>query len=304
MISLLLFVWGVNYLKGKDVFSRQIVFYAVYDNVGGLLETNPVSVSGVNIGQVDRIAFHPDGSGRVVVRALIDRQINIPVNSEAIIAATDIFGFKGLEVNLGNDTNTIKSGDTLTGFFKASPGEVITDEFDKIKDQASLITAQVDSVLTSINSILSTRNRTMFDNIVQNLEISTATLNNTMQHIDMITQKEADKLSNIMTGIESIVANFEDNNETIDQVIKNLADVSDILVSEEFVSAIENAGEAMESLRIIMHNIEQGQGTAGLIMQDETLYHKLTESSEQLELLLEDIRENPGKYFRISVFGR
>lgn len=304
MISLLLFVWGVNYLKGKDVFSRQIVFYAVYDNVGGLLETNPVSVSGVNIGQVDRIAFHPDGSGRVVVRALIDRQINIPVNSEAIIAATDIFGFKGLEVNLGNDTNTIKSGDTLTGFFKASPGEVITDEFDKIKDQASLITAQVDSVLTSINSILSTRNRTMFDNIVQNLEISTATLNNTMQHIDMITQKEADKLSNIMTGIESIVANFEDNNETIDQVIKNLADVSDILVSEEFVSAIENAGEAMESLRIIMHNIEQGKGTAGLIMQDETLYHKLTESSEQLELLLEDIRENPGKYFRISVFGR
>lgn len=304
MISLLLFVWGVNYLKGKDVFSRQIVFYAVYDNVGGLLETNPVSVSGVNIGQVDRIAFHPDGSGRVVVRALIDRQINIPVNSEAIIAATDIFGFKGLEVNLGNDTNTIKSGDTLTGFFKASPGEVITDEFDKIKDQASLITAQVDSVLTSINSILSTRNRTMFDNIVQNLEISTATLNNTMQHIDMITQKEADKLSNILSGIESIVANFEDNNETIDQVIKNLADVSDILVSEEFVSAIENAGEAMESLRIIMHNIEQGQGTAGLIMQDETLYHKLTESSEQLELLLEDIRENPGKYFRISVFGR
>lgn len=304
MISLLLFVWGVNYLKGKDVFSRQIVFYAVYDNVGGLLETNPVSVSGVNIGQVDRIAFHPDGSGRVVVRALIDRQINIPVNSEAIIAATDIFGFKGLEVNLGNDTNTIKSGDTLTGFFKASPGEVITDEFDKIKDQASLITAQVDSVLTSINSILSTRNRTMFDNIVQNLEISTATLNNTMQRIDLITQKEADKLSNILSGIESIVANFEDNNETIDQVIKNLADVSDILVSEEFVSAIENAGEAMESLRIIMHNIEQGQGTAGLIMQDETLYHKLTESSEQLELLLEDIRENPGKYFRISVFGR
>lgn len=304
VLSLLLFVWGVNYLKGKDVFSRQVVFYAVYDDVGGLLETNPVSVSGVNIGQVDRIAFHADGSGRVVVRALIDRQINIPINSEAIIAATDIFGFKGLQIKLGDAPQHISSGDTLTGFFKASVGEVLSDDFENIKDQAAVIVAKVDSALTGITNILGATNVEKIESTIESVNQSMLSLKNTTHRIDETMVQELDKLSKIITSIESITGNIENHNETIDHIIKNIADFSDILVAEELLSAIHDAGEAMESLSNILLSIEQGKGTAGLLLQDEMLYRKLTESSEQLELLLEDIRENPGKYFRISVFGR
>ncbi len=304
VLSLLLFVWGINYLKGKDVFSRQVVFYAVYDDVGGLLETNPVSVSGVNIGQVDRIVFHPDGSGRVVVKALVDRQINIPINSTAIITATDVFGFKGLQINLGDDIRHISSGDTLSGFFKASVGEVLSDDFENIKDQAAAIVAKVDSALTAITGVLSAANIERIDNTLESFKQSMSSLENTTHRIDKSMEQELDKLSNIMSSIESIAGNIENHNETIDHIIKNIADASDMLVAEELLSAIHDAGEAMESLRNILHTMEQGRGTAGLLLNDELLYRKLTESSEQLELLLEDIRENPGKYFRISVFGR
>ncbi len=304
VLSLLLFVWGINFLKGKDVFARQVVFYAVYDNVGGLLETNPVSVSGVNIGQVHGITFHPDGSGQVIVKAMIDRQISIPVNSEAVIAATDIFGFKGLRINLGDAARHINSGDTLTGLFQASAGDVLSDEFENIKNQAAVIVAKVDAALTGINNVLSAANIEKIDHTIESFKQTMSLLQKTTHRIDGSIEQELDKLSNIMTGIESVTENIKSHNETIDHIITNISDFSDILVAEEFLSVINDAAVAMQSIRNILHAIEEGKGTAGLLLSDEMLYHKLTESSEQIELLLEDIRENPGRYFRVSVFGR
>ncbi len=302
--ALLLIVWGINYLKGKDIFTRQIVFYAVYDEVSGLLSSNPVTVSGVKIGQVDRIRFLPDGSGRVLIRAVVDRQIKIPVNSTAFIAASDIFGYKELQIGLGDHDNFIKSGDTLKGVFKPSFAEALAQQLEPLQDQAQSFVDRLDSIVTSVNSILSHDNKAMINESIQSLQESLNSIEHTARVIDKTVEDESARLSQMFKMAESIISNIENNNESIERIIQNFAAISDTLASDEVSNTIANAAEALESLNNIVTKIEHGEGSAGLLLNDDELYEKLKGSSEQLELLLEDIKNNPKRYFNISVFGR
>lgn len=302
--AILLTIWGINYLKGKDIFTRQVVFYAVYDEVSGLLASNPVTVSGVKIGQVDRIRFMPDGSGRVLIRAVVDQQIKIPVNSSAYITSSDIFGYKEIQIGLGDNRNYIKSGDTLTGVFKPSFAEALARQMEPMQDQAQSFVEKLDSIITSVNSILSPDNRLIINESIQSLQQSVHSIENTARVIDQTVEDESERLSQIFKMAESIISNIENNNESIDRIIKNFEGISGTLASAEVSNTITNAAEALESLNKIVQKIERGEGSAGLLLNDDELYQKLQGSSEQLELLLEDIKNNPQRYFNISVFGR
>jgi phospholipid/cholesterol/gamma-HCH transport system substrate-binding protein len=302
--SLFLIIWGINYLKGKDIFTRQIEFYAVYDEVNGLLSSNPVTVSGVKIGQVDYIRFMPDGSGNVLIKAVIDRQIAIPVNSIAYIASSDIFGYKELQIALGDNKRHIQNGDTLKGIFKPSFGEALASQSEPIQEQVKSFVNKLDSIITSVNSILGPDNRMMINNSIQSLQLSLASIENTAQTVDKTIGNESARLAHILEIAESVISNIENNNESLGRIITNFEEISDTLASENVSTTIVNAAEALTGLNNMIKRIEQGEGSAGLLLNDEELYHKLKESSTQLELLLEDIRSNPKKYFNISVFGR
>ncbi len=302
--TLLLFIWGINYLKGKDIFTRQIAFYTVYDHVSGLLESNPVTISGVTIGQVDRIAFHPDGSGRVVLTAVVDRKINIPDNSIAVIAATDIFGFKELQIILGDSPNYIQRGDTLEGDFQPSIGEALANQFEPFSQQAKGLVSKADSLLTSINKLLHEENQTNLNKSIEHLRKSLETFEQSGQRLDHFMESEAARIATILAGIESVTNNIEDNNEDIAAIINNLSEFTDVITGEQFAAIVQNTGETFSELRMIMEKINKGEGNAGMLLADDSLYHNLKESAIQLELLLEDIRKNPKKYFNITVFGR
>lgn len=303
-LSLFLVIWGINYLKGKDIFTRQIVFYAVFDEVTGLLVSNPVTLSGVKIGQVDRINFFPDGSGKVLVTAVIDRQIPIPLNSLANIEATDIFGYKELKIQLGDAGNYLASGDTLKGFYNPSFAEALAKQLEPIQKQATAFADKLDSIITAVKSILGEENRLLVQQSIQSMQAGMASIENAAESLESTLEIESDRISNIFGLVESIITNIDNNNESLERIIQNFADISDTLASEQMVATIAGASEAIQSLNMVINRIEQGEGSAGLLLQDDSLYINLQKSSLQLEKLLEDIRNNPGKYFNISVFGR
>ena len=106
-MALFLFIWGINFLKGTDIFTKQLVFFAVYEETNNLIETNPVSISGVHIGHVDKIFLHPDGSGHVVVKCIIKRAIEIPDNSIARLNSSAITGSRHIDMILGDSPENI-----------------------------------------------------------------------------------------------------------------------------------------------------------------------------------------------------
>lgn len=302
-ITLLIFIWGVNFLSGRDIFTRQITFYAVYEQVGGLIESNPVRISGVRVGQVDRIYFHPDGSGNVIVECVVDRQMQVPSNSVARLVS-DLLGTREIEIILGDSPMPMQEGDTLGSSAQATIAEEVTRQMLPFKNQAESLLAQVDTVLAVIQYTFSPQTR---DNIVSSIESISNTLNSlesTTQMVDTVLAEQISKLSVILSNAESITTNISQNNDAINNIINNFSAVSDTLAAAQIGQTFANASKTMEDFAQVVERINSGEGTMGLLLNDEELYRNLESSSQQLEILLQEITANPRKFFNISVFGR
>jgi len=302
-LALFLFVWGINYLRGTDIFTRQIRFYVVYDEVSGLMETNPVIINGVNVGQVHRIAFHPDGSGNVIVSATVDRQIDIPANSKARLTS-EIVGTNKIIVELGDHPDPISSGDTLAGIKDPGITEQIEYQIGPLRDRATDLIERADTLLFSFNQLLDEQNRERITSGIDSFQQAMASMKSAAHQLETTMHSEAERISRMLEHAEAITRNLDDNRTVINHILENMSEVSDQLASEEFQQTIRGASHSVSELSQILEKINRGEGSAGMLIQDESLYHNLSNASDELEKLLEDIRKHPGRYFRISVFGR
>ena len=106
-------LWGLNYLKGKDIFSSSNEYYALYENVNGLVASNAVILNGFKVGQVAKLEFLPDHSGRMLATLRINSDVFVPKNSVARIVSSDLFGSRAIEIGLSDQTNPALDGHTL-----------------------------------------------------------------------------------------------------------------------------------------------------------------------------------------------
>jgi len=303
-VTLFLFVWGLSYLKGKDILGRQLTIFAEYDNVSGLVETNPVVVSGVKIGQVDRIYFHPDGSGKIMVRMIVGRDIGIPVNSVARLTGADFMGFREIDIILGDSRVNVFNGDTLATLTSASLTEEVSQQIAPLKHQAENLLAQIDSVLAVVQNIFNAETRENISQSIESIKQTIVTIEKTTATVDTTFSRQASRLAVILSNAESISNNLRQNNEAITNIIQNFSELSDTMAALEIAKTMEDVNKTMEALSAAMDKINRGEGSLGLLVNDEELYRNLETSSKQLELLLEDIRQNPRRYINVSVFGR
>lgn len=279
VVSLLLFIWGVNYLKGTDLLQRQQIFYVIYPKVDGLIESHPVSVNGVKIGQVNKIGFHRDRTGRVLVECIISPDIDIPVNSQAILRSASLIGGYEIVLQLGDSNTIMQHSDTLTGVIQPSIQDDIAAQLDPFKEQSAIILARFDTLLTSLNMVFDHENRT-------NLSQSIGEINKSLRHI------------------ESIAENINNQEQNINKIVDNLAAITDSIAALEIKSVLDQTSKSIESLQQVLSSVNEGEGSLSRMLHDERLYQNLERSSHELELLLEDIRNNPRKYFNFSVFGK
>lgn len=304
VLAIFLFVWGLNYLKGKDIFTQQIKFYAIYDDVTNLIESNPVLVSGVSIGQVNRISFLEDGSGRILVENIISQDIPIPDNSVAMLTGESLTGSREIVIRLGDSPQFINDGDTLASGLESSIKEEVSQLVTPIKERADELFGQIDSVMVVFQAIFNEQTRVNITQSFQSIQQTLVNLEKTTNRMDQTIDRESTRISNILSNAESISENLKNNNETLSNIITNFSSISDSLAAANLTQTMLQAEQSVTNLNHVLEKIENGEGTMGMLVNDDQLYNNLEASSQQLELLLEDIRKNPGSYIRISVFGR
>ncbi len=304
VLTVFLFIWGLNYLKGKDIFTRQIKFYAIYDDVTSLIESNPVLLSGVTIGQVNRISFITDGSGRILVESIVSRDIPIPDNSVAMLTGVSLTGTREIVIRLGDSSRLISDGDTLASDQQASIQDEVSQLVAPIKERAQELFGQIDSVMVVFQAIFNEQTRVNITSSFQSIQQTLENLEKTTDRLDQSIDREATRVSNILRNAESISQNLKDNNETLTNILANFSSISDSLAAANLTQTLYQAEHSVTNLNSILEKIEKGEGTMGMLVNDEELYNNLEASSRQLELLLEDIRRNPGNYIRITIFGR
>ena len=302
IVALALFIWGFNFLKGFNLFKEQRVIYAVYDQVSGLTKANPVSVNGLKVGQVSDIYFEPDFSGKIIVEITVETEIPIPANSVALIYSSDLMGSKAINLMLGDDLNYINSGDTLSTRVEASLKEAVNQQIQPLKLKAEELILSIDSVVTVIKSIFNEKAKENLSNSLASIQQTFANLESASSNLDTLVASQKTRLAQIMFNLESITNTIQDNEDNIDNILTNFSTLSDSLAQAHIPETFANINRVADDVAVIVDKINNGEGSIGMLVNDENLYKDLQETAEQLHLLLEDIRVNPKRYVRFSLF--
>lgn len=304
IVGVALLYLGINYLKGNAVFTKERIYYSVYDRINGLQPSNPIVINGFVVGQVKSVKMMSDTAHSLLVELVIkEKNLHIPVDSRARIQSSGLLGSKEVELILGKKTEMAAVGDTLFNSIESGLMESVNKEILPLKVKTEQLISDIDSIITIFQVILDEDTRSDLTKSLGSIRSAIQSLEVTAFRLDTMVVEEKVKLSSIFSHIESISGNLEANNAALTNVIQNFSSLSDTLMASNIKSVVDNAANAMAEVSSITEKINDGEGTMGMLINNDTLYSRLSSASNQLDLLLEDIRVNPDRYVRVSVFG-
>ncbi len=303
-LAIACFIYGFNFLKGRDLFSTQRKFYAVYSNIDGLVEANPMLINGFKVGIVGKIVLANDTSGSVIVTLLMDNEANIPKNSIAKVVSSDILGSKAVQLILGSGTVYAQNGDTLISAQEDDLKTAVNKTIAPLQEKAVGLIASIDSVMVVVQQVFNESARQNLSKSFESIKLAITSLETTSYRLDTMVLSEKTKISSILSKVNTLATTLANNSEKLGNIINNFSNISDSIAKSNLTSAINNADMALGQASSIMTKINSGQGTMGMLINNDSLYRKLDKSSEDLDKLLKDLRINPERYVHISVFGR
>jgi phospholipid/cholesterol/gamma-HCH transport system substrate-binding protein len=284
-----LFFIGFNYLKSNDVFVRDNIFYAVYDNAEGLMVGTPVTIQGFQVGTIDQISLLP-GNKDIAVRFRVEKEYEFSKNSIAKIYEAGLLGGKSLAVDPKFDgADLAQSGDTLQNAIAPGLSELVNDKLTPLQEKIESMITHADSVLIAFNTVLDPDAQFQLKSAIENLNAS---------------------ISNFRSIGETINNSLSENGQ-LHQTFVNLADlsadlsvVSSSLKDANLDDTFEDLGSAVGNLSQILDRIEEGEGSLGKLITKDDLHLSLEQTNAQIQLLLKDMRLNPKRYVHFSLFGK
>lgn len=288
--SILLFIWGYSFLKGKDLFTDDKRVYVEYDNVEGVTKSTSVTLNGLVVGTVTNITIN-HSTGKVLVELLLKTDFPISKSSVAAIYEPGFIAGKQIAIypNL-EDKALIETGDRLSA--KLIPG--LTDSLQAklapVQQKVEKVLESADNLITGLNNVLDAQGQA-------DLKKSLAELSKTIEQFHKASTSANVILDENKVQIKEIVTNFN-------KVSSDFSKISDSLNKADLGKAAKNLEKTLANVDRLMSDVQAGKGTMGKLLTDEELYKNLQKSSKELDLLLEDVRLNPTRYINISVFGK
>ena len=289
VISTILFIWGLNYLKGKDILKSYNTYYTILDNVEGVVKSTPVTLKGIPIGTVEDLHFTPDMTGTVMVLN-IDRDFLFPKDSKVKVYGGNIMGGKSVAIVPGKNPEMTKDGDTLE--VMKMPGM-----FDLVNDKITPLQNKLESSLTSLDSILHGVNNILDKPTQNNIKSSLTDLAVTLKHFKNTSAQLDRTMSQNKENINRSLQNFH-------KISEDFSVLSDSLKQIKIGQISRQLEQSIAELNQLMKNLNNPEGTTGKLMNDKMLYDNLVKSTKELELLLKDLRQHPKKYVHFSIFGK
>lgn len=299
------FIWGINFLKGTNLFSHKYYLYALYPKIDNLIPANPLLLNGYKIGQINKITLVQQGNQtKVLVKFLLTEDVQIPKGSVAKAISADLLGSKAVEIIFNDTTVYVENGDTLVAETEQGFKEAIDKRIAPIQAKAENLIGSIDSVMTVVNMVLNAKTRENIDKSFESVRKAILSLEQTAYKLDDLVGSEKSKMSAILSNLSNITSSLAKSEQKINNIIANTSAISDSLAKANLKEAVNNADKSLKELNILLAGINQGQGTLGKLAKNDSLYHNLNKSAEDLDKLLADLRLNPGRYVHISVFGR
>ncbi|KQN38726.1 MlaD family protein [Pedobacter sp. MC2016-05] len=295
--AIALLIIGYNFLKGNSIFSSETTLFARYTRVDGLTVSKPVLINGYQIGRVAKLQLEPGGT--ILATLSINSKYDIPENSIARLEGTDLLGSKAIVMSLGNSKKMAEDGYTLN----ANVEKGLMEQVQPVQKKAELIIGKMDSILSSVNSILNPNFQKNVDKSFNSIAGTLASLETTSKKVDGLVGSESARIEAIFKNVEGITANLNNNNQKISDILTNINTVTDKFAAANFKQTLDNANNAIADLQSVISGIKDGKGSLGLLLNDDKMYQNLNNASKNLDELMIDLKANPKRYVHFSVFG-
>ena len=269
----------INFFKGINIFSNGEKYYVRFSNIGEIVNTSPIFINGYKVGHVSNVIYNFENPDEVYVEMLLDSQLQMPEGSVALIN-TKMLGSSTISLALGKSATMINPGDTIEG--RMNTGAM--DEAAEMIPQITAMLPKLDSILVSLNSTLA---NPAINNSVDNIGELTAELNTTAKLLNNVLANDIPVATGKLVEIE-------------DDLLKMSSQLSEV----DYNKLIGSLEASLTNIQNITAALNTGEGTAGMLLKDSTLYNKLNNTTEAATLLLEDLKKNPKRYVHFSVFGR
>ena len=288
--SILLFIWGYSFLKGRDLLTDYRTFYIQYDNVEGLMSSAPVTINGLIVGKVSSINLINE-TGKLQVELQVKSDFPISKSSVASIYEPGLIGGKQIMItpNL-KDKSVAETGSYLLG--KIIPGltSLVAEKLTPLQEKVEKMVVSADVLLKNINTILDSKTKENLKSSIANLDATLAEFKVASKSVNELLVDNKDKINSTMKNFDKASANF--------------SIISDSIAKVNIGNTVKKLEKTLASVDKIMTDVQSGKGTMGKLMKDEKLYANFAKSSKELELLLQDLRLNPTRYVNVSLFGK
>lgn len=283
ILALLILFFGIDYLKGINVFQPANYYYVSYTNVEGLTVSSPVNASGYKVGIVRNISYEYDNPGHILVEISLDKDLKIPEGTKAVLGA-DILGTASIALQMPITDKYINVGDNIEGVVASGMMESVSK--DVLPSVAALM-PKIDSLLTTVNNLAGSpelaASMKRLDNITANLETATAQLSASMR-----------TMPSIMNSTNSTVENLAVMSDDLKHVTASLKDMP-------LDSTMQNVYETTTALNKLVQTLQTDQSSLGLLLNNPDLYNNLNATVGSLDSLLIDVKKNPKRYISIKL---
>lgn len=294
--ALIILILGFNFLKGKNLFSKNKNIYAVFSDIGTLEKSNEVKINGLPIGAVYEKEEIDKAVSAIVVTINLTRDINIPDNSVAYIGSS-LVGASFIVIEKGDSKTFLKLGDTL----KTRPEVGMLSEVSK---QINPTLIKVRTVLDSLTQTLTGVNGLLNSEAKVNLQQTFVNLNRASSSLNGLLNNQTGPLAKTLNNAQTITEEFKKNSENIRSTISNAKLASEKLAALELKPTIDSLNAMILQLKSAVAKISSKEGTLGALINDKAIYNKLHDAILSAEILMDDLRTNPKRYVNLSIFGK
>lgn len=280
----------INYLRGEDIFNREIEVSSRYSNVEGLVPSAPVFIKGYKAGKVSEVIYDSQ-TGDFNVICSISKDFKIPTDSRMTIYSVDIMGGKGVRIDLGYSQVFVEDGSTLTPSYEAGLIDALASSMGPLLEKVNNTMDSLSVTVACVNELLSEKNRVH--------------INNSLEHLDRI-MANVKALSSAINGRSDELAIFISNLTAFSDKLNSIAEKADTALAgaNSVVTSISETDiqGVISSLKILLDNMNDPDGTIGKLFVDNSVYDSVDTLLNDIDSLILKIQENPKKYLKFSVF--
>ncbi len=292
VLGIMMSVFSYNYLKGINLFDKNRKFIVKYEKVDGLSVSNPVTMNGFKIGKVQKINFNSKNTRELLVDIIIDNDVIFAKTSLAELYETGLIGGKAIAIipDYKNDSTIAIDGDYLKGVIKPGLTELVNQILPQVQLQIEAVMKNAEIVLQNINTLFDDETKKELKSSIEDFSNLTSSLSETSDEISKLIADNSENLTNSLSDFRS--------------ASNNIKRITDSLNSDDIKSITINLNSLVNNLNSITTSLKNSEGTAGKLINDESIYDNLENATNQLNRLIEDIKLNPSRYINLSVFGK